>query len=398
MMTWNGKPLQPGDLAEALDKAALESVRSQLRERLEAIRLPATGEFPTVIVEGESLTDLSIRVEGSPELLEHVKSRLSPDEQVGIGFSVRPPVDHPRVFLSYGGEDRVLAEAIARELMRNGIQTWWAEWEIRSGDSLRQKIEAGLSNCTHFIVLLTPVSLTKAWVNQEIDAGLVRRLQEQCTFIPLRNNLPPSRLPPLLSGMRSPEVADDALNLDPVIHDIFEIARKPALGAAPPVASGPSTDYSAAATAVAGVFVKSATHAMIGEVHFTVAALASRTGLSDDDVTDALHELRSFFLEMGGDYLARPTLYATFDRYFMDFDPAQDALRLAADMVNDPQFPGDPKTIAERYAWEPRRLNPALAYLMQREVVSGLETMGAPYGVAILTSTDATRRFVKSRS
>jgi hypothetical protein len=401
MMTFNGKPFRAEDFSNALNRGVIESVRNQLRERLAEIRLPTTGEFPTVIVDGESLGELSIRVEGSPELLEHLKSRLSPEEQARTEFKVRHSVDNPRALLSYGGEDRVLAEAIAQGFMRNGIDTWWAEWELRAGDSLRQKIDEGLSNCTHFVVLLTPTSLTKPWVNQEMDAGLVRRLQQQCTFIPLRNDLPVSNLPPLLSGILSPEVTDDASNLDPVIHDIFGVTRKPALGIAPAVTRAPNTGYSAAAAAVAEVFVRSAEHAMIGEVQYHLTELVARTGLAEDDVTDALHELRSFFLEPGGtrQYLARGTLYATFDRYFMDFDPAQDALKLAADLVNDSNFPGDPKVIAERYGWVPRRLNPAVAYLMQRDAIRGREGLStAPFGVGGIMSTDATRRFVKSRS
>ena len=77
----------------------------------------------------------------------------------------------PRVFLSYTWGDRELAERIANALQANGIDTWWAEWCISAGDSLRQKIDEGLGDCTHFLVLLTPNSIEKPWVNQEMDAG-----------------------------------------------------------------------------------------------------------------------------------------------------------------------------------------------------------------------------------
>ena len=73
----------------------------------------------------------------------------------------------PRVFLSYTSDDIELARRIAESLHGNGIDTWWDKWRISTGDSLRQKIDEGLSGCTHFLVLLTPQSIDKPWVNQE---------------------------------------------------------------------------------------------------------------------------------------------------------------------------------------------------------------------------------------
>lgn len=399
MFTVNGKPARPGDLAKTLNDAAVASISAQLRERLESIRLPATGEFPTVVIEGDSITDLSIRVEGSAELLELVKERLSPEEQAGFAFKATSATSVPRAFLSYGSEDRVLAEAIARELTQAGIETWWDRWEMSAGDSLRQKIDDGLSNCTHFIVLLTPASRVKPWVNQEMDAGLVRRLQAQCTFIPLRHNLDPSHLPPLLSGMLSPEVDAGASNLAQLIQDILGVTKKPPLGTLPAITRIPSTEYSPAACAVAEVFVRHAEHGLTGEVQFSLEDLSTRTGLSHDDTGDALHELRSFFIEASRTYLARASLYAVFDRYFKDFIPADDALKLAADLTNEAGFPTAPKEIAERYGWPPRRLNSAITFLREREIIRGLDALSTkPFVVFALNRTDATRRFVKSRS
>ena len=64
----------------------------------------------------------------------------------------------PRVFLSYASENKELAGQVANTLMKNRIETWWDEWEIRPGDSIRQKIDEGIGDCTHFLVLLTSQS------------------------------------------------------------------------------------------------------------------------------------------------------------------------------------------------------------------------------------------------
>jgi hypothetical protein len=400
MFTLNGRTLQAGDIERALMEAAVEQVRSQLRERLGAIRLPSTGEFPTVRIEGETLEDLRAWVEGSPDLIAHVKSTLGSDNSEGLNFIARAPtVAEPKAFLSYGWEDRALAKTIAETLVANGIQTWWADWEINFGDSIRQKIDAGLADCTHFIVLLTPTSVTRPWVNQEIDAGLIRKIEDQRVFVPLRHGLPVAQLPPLIRGLLSPEVKADGTDLAALIQQIHGIHRRPALGAPPPITKMPNTGYTAAATAVAAAFVSSAVDATVGEVQFNVSELADKTGLSAEDVEDALHELRSFFITGADQYLAKGTLYATFDHHFVGFDPGADALTLAADLVNDPSFPHEPRLIAERYGWSARRLNPAISYLAMRGAANVLEVMDSGRFVAATVSgTPDTRRFVKSRN
>ncbi len=83
----------------------------------------------------------------------------------------------------------------------------------------------------------------------------------------------------------------------------------------------------------------------------------------------------------------------------MAWDPADDALKLASDMLNDAAFPTEPAEIGKRFAWEARRLNPAMAYLVNRKLVRFLKAMnGGPWLVVVIQKTDDTRRFVKSRS
>ena len=232
MHTFNGKKFNAGDFSKSLTDGVVQITKSEMGERFRSICHPKTREFPTVIVYGNSLSDMSLKVEGSKELIEHIKSKLPPQELAHVNFVERRKILSPKVFLSFGWEDHQLAEKIAKALMKNGIDTWWAEWEIQSGDSLRQRIDEGLGLCTHFVVLLSQESIDKPWVKQEMDAGLVRMLDEKCKFIPLRYELPPSELPPLLSGRYSPEITDDC-DLASLINDIHGISRKPKLGTVP---------------------------------------------------------------------------------------------------------------------------------------------------------------------
>jgi hypothetical protein len=398
----NGRPFNPQNFQEQMMKAVMERVGEHLHARISSIRDPDTGEFPTVVVTATDMADISAQVEGSPALLAIVKQRLSSRDAVPLQ-ELDKSLDTPKtpvVFLSYAWEDRSLAERIARSLQASGIDTWWAGWSMKAGDSLPQKINEGLAGCTHFVVLLTQVSMQKPWVKQEMDAGLVRKIADQCVFIALRNGVPARELPPLLAVHLSPEITDPEIDLTQLINDIHGVSRKPPLGAPPAaVAQHPAqARYSAAATAVARVFVEQTEHGMWADPQLTADDLSKATGLTEDDVMDALHELWTLVEDHHGTILPKAELFTQFDSVFKVWNPNEDALRLATDMVNDSEFPADPAMVATQYGWPPRRLNPAIAYLESRKLIDCCHTIGlAPFVAYRIGWNAATRRFVKSR-
>lgn len=400
---FNGKPFEPRTFEDAIMKQAIAAAAEHLRERIGTIRHPETGEFPTIVVSGISLDDLMLRVEGSPELLALVNERLELTNDAPAEAKIEASDKAaPKVFLSYAWEDRELASIIAERLQTNGIDTWWAEWCLSAGDSLRQKIDEGLGDCSHFLALLTPTSLTKPWVNQEMDAGLVLKLQSKVKFIPIRHRLSANQLPPLLRGTLSPEVDDRALDITQLINDIHGVTKKPSLGKAPAVVSESQqqkTGYSAAANAVARAFVEMTQHARKFDPQFPIEKLMEETGLPEDDLIDALHELSGMVITRHDVVWPEDELFAKFDQFWKPWDPSQDALKLATDMLNHDRFPTSPAEIGEKYGWEPRRLNPAMAYLINRKLVRELKAMDSSNWLVVrIQKTDETRRFVKSRT
>ncbi len=396
--TIGGRNIDPNNLEDALMSAVLENLRATIGEKIRAIRDPDTGEFPTVVIRGDDVEHLSLHIEGSPKLVALVSERLGIEPESGSGTVAEMS---PRVFLSYTSDDLERAKQIAETFEANGIETWWDKWCIYPGDSLRRKIDEGIAGCTHFLVLLTPQSIEKPWVNQEMDAGLVRKLNDQCRFLPVRWDLPSSALPPLLSGMHSPAITGEQ-DIMQLVNDIHGVNRRPPRGSAPePVetAKQAKTGYSAAATAVARLFVERTEDAVFADPQFMKDEIASETGLSADDVDDALYELSSFFNVSHDRVLPKDGLFPEFDRHWKPWDPAKDALKLGADIINDENFPHDPQIIAERYGWEPRRLNPVISYLLERELIADYSAIGtAPFAIARIVGNEHLRRFVKSRS
>ena len=79
----------------------------------------------------------------------------------------------PHVFLSSASEDKELAVRLAKDLLAHGIDTFNYIWDIKMGESFRQRIDEGIINCTHFLVLLTPVSIVGSTLHRSI---IMRRI------------------------------------------------------------------------------------------------------------------------------------------------------------------------------------------------------------------------------
>ena len=315
----------------------------------------------------------------------------------------------PKAFLSYTSSDRILAKRIADILVTRGVAVWWDQWEIRAGDSIVQRISEGLDDCTHFIVLLTPRSIKKPWVSAEIDAAFVRRMNARVKLIPLRCDLPAKQLPPLLSALHSPEVTKASLGEEvaQLASDIHGVTRRPGVHDAPNLRDYPPSPYSRAAMIVAKYFCRETENAATFDPIVELGALAVAIDLSLEDTLDGLHELQAFIREQrtlgpreGSAIWPLPAFWPEFDQYF-DFnahDPASDARIIAARVLNDPDFPERLSEIADVLGWQPRRINPAAAYLMDRDIVRHHSFLGmGPWVVGMIHRTGATRRFVKAQ-
>ena len=77
------------------------------------------------------------------------------------------------VFISHAAEDKeTVAWPLAQALIRGGLRVWIDRQELNIGDSLREKIDAGLANSRFGVVILSPKFLAKAWPGRELNALL----------------------------------------------------------------------------------------------------------------------------------------------------------------------------------------------------------------------------------
>jgi len=84
-----------------------------------------------------------------------------------------------RIFLSHSTSDAPFVDRLASDLERLSIGVWYDKWELRVGDSLLDKIAAGIEENDYLVVVLTPASVASDWVRLELKAALMRELSEK---------------------------------------------------------------------------------------------------------------------------------------------------------------------------------------------------------------------------
>ena len=288
-----GRRVSLDQFFENLKNEAIEAGMNQLEQRAHAAAAsivdPETGKHADVFVRRRGPTQLILRTRGSPAFARELEKRLGVDTGSIETMSTQATPDVPRVYLAHASEDHeTLAKPLAEVLMAQGIDVWFDEWEIRAGDSLRRKMEEGLANCTHFVVLLTPNSLHKPWVETEVDAGFIRAVGGESRFIGIRADVGVNDLSPFMRTLRCPELRlDQPTEVEALIADIHGVSRKPERGATPRyVKTVPEglKGWSASAIAVAEYLVRNSECGGEMDPQANVASVSAATGLPPEDV------------------------------------------------------------------------------------------------------------------
>lgn len=386
---------------------AMKAVEDRIHAAASSLVDPDTDKHAEVIVRQIGGDRLSLQTSGSQAFARELERRLQ--LSVGEVQSVADSVPNtPRVYLAHASEDHeTLARPLSEKLMAAGVDVWLDAWEIKTGDSLRQKMEEGLSDSSHFLVLLTPNSIGKAWVEREIDVGFVRAVSGKSRFMGLRVGVAISDLSEFLQTVRCPSVnlGDDSQVAD-IISDIYGATRKPALGEAPRyVKSAPEglTGWSKAAIGVAEHLVTASTHGLRFDPQTDTEQVSAATGIPKDDVALGVLDLQDAGLidrsrSLSSDrFWPKPDLFVEFDRHFLPFDNRVDGKSVANRLVEFEAKQVDIEKLAEAFSdWESRRLNSALHYLEAVKAIEAFRHFGTgKWAMGAVHITDRTRKFVR---
>ena len=140
----------------------------------------------------------------------------------------------------------------------------------------------------------------------------------------------------------------------------------------------------------------------------SIHELQQETGLPEESLVDAAFELEERGLVRlrrdlnvgSADFdLVRPTasLFVAFDQFAMTWSPEADALQIAVRLVSSGEG-ALVQTLAKDCCWSTRRINPAITYLGQHDLVQVSEMTSYPYARHCIFLNDRTRGWVKSKS
>lgn len=121
-------------------------------------------------------------------------------------------------FISHASEDKdEIVRDLADALKENGFEVWYDEFELKIGDSLRKKIDNGLSKSRFGIVIISPSFVKKNWTEYELNGMVAREMNGHKVILPIWHKISKDEVLKF-----SPTLADK-MALNTSIHTIQEI-------------------------------------------------------------------------------------------------------------------------------------------------------------------------------
>lgn len=168
-----------------------------------------------------------------PELreipLSSVPSLVQHDPVAGLGRGDEVPREYD-VFISHASEDKDdVVRPLAHALSNGGLKVWYDEFELRIGDSLRRKIDAGLARSRFGVVVLSRAFFRKGWTNYELDGLVTRAVSGEQVLLPIWHEITKQEL-----INYSPSLADKVARstgthtIDEIASEIIAVIRQAA--------------------------------------------------------------------------------------------------------------------------------------------------------------------------
>lgn len=87
------------------------------------------------------------------------------------------------IFISHSHRDAEFVDKLALQLVQQKVAVWLDRWELNVGDSLLSRIQGAITGASALLVVLSRASVDSEWVTKEINAGLIRELEEKRTIV-----------------------------------------------------------------------------------------------------------------------------------------------------------------------------------------------------------------------
>lgn len=123
-------------------------------------------------------------------ILPSPQERLPLSQETNLYIDTTDTSKEYDVFISHASEDKTsVVRPLATALRNKGINVWYDEFELKIGDSLRRKIDQGLSKSKFGIVVISRSFIKKGWTNYELDGLMTKTVSGQQTLLPIWHDI-----------------------------------------------------------------------------------------------------------------------------------------------------------------------------------------------------------------
>lgn len=126
------------------------------------------------------------------------------------------------VFVSYAGEDREVAEAIARGLIEAGVPTFFDRFSLKVGDSVLGRIEEGLAISDHGVLIVSSAFLEKDWPRHETTRMVRDYIEGRRRLLPVWHDVSAADVRRRQPALEDIWATDTAVGLRQVVTDLIE--------------------------------------------------------------------------------------------------------------------------------------------------------------------------------
>lgn len=132
-----------------------------------------------------------------------------------------------RVFVSHSSIDKDFVRGLCVDLAARGHQPWLDEWEILAGESITERVGAGIEDADFMIVVLSEAAVKSRWVEQEWQAKHWSEITERHVMvIPVLKD--ECEIPVLLRTKKYVDLRDDKYSegLETLVKSIGALLAK----------------------------------------------------------------------------------------------------------------------------------------------------------------------------
>ena len=131
-------------------------------------------------------------------------------------------------FISHASEDKeIFVEPLANALRGSGLNVWYDRFELKLGDSLREKIDQGLANSRYGVVVLSRAFFSKEWPKSELDALVTRQNNEgKKVILPIWHDVTADEVKKFSPILASKMAARSTDGIEAVVVQVVDICNE----------------------------------------------------------------------------------------------------------------------------------------------------------------------------